>query len=81
MKTQFFSVIKFPLFVSIALTIIFAIAFVLVYQAYGALLGWSLGKKILYTGIIVVVAWLVVTWLLILASTTKGSNRPPSASI
>lgn len=71
MKKQFFSVMKFPLYVSIALIIIFAIAFILVYQAYSVLLGWSLGKKILYTGIIVVVAWLVSTWLLILASTTK----------
>ena len=70
MKTQFFSVIKFPVFVSIALLIISAIVFVLVYQAYG-ILGWSAWEKVLYTGLIVIVAWLVGTWLLILASTTK----------
>ncbi len=73
MKTQFLSVIKFPVFVSIALLIISALVFVLVYQAYG-ILGWSTWERVLYTGLIVIVAWLVGTWLLILASTTKRSK-------
>lgn len=75
MKNQFFSVIKFPVFVSISLLIIMSIVFGFIYHSYGGL-GWNVWQKVLYISLIVIVAWLIVTWLWILSSSTKKFASP-----
>ena len=70
MKNQYFSVIKFPVFVSISLILLTALFFFFSVSGYASL-GLSLVEKIIYGVIFGVILLLIITWLLVLSSTHR----------
>lgn len=70
MKNQYFSVIKFPIFVSIALIIITAIFFAFAVSAYRSL-SWTLQEKLIYTPLFILLLILIGTWMMVLSTTHR----------
>lgn len=70
MKNQYFSVIKFPAFVSLSLIIITAVLFTLAITGYRAL-GWSHLETAVYALLFSALILLIGSWLLVLSSTHR----------
>lgn len=78
MKNQYFSVIKFPAFVSLALIFITAILFTMAITGYRAL-GWNLMEKAVYGLLFGSLIVLILTWLMVLSSTHRKIKDPKLA--
>ena len=78
MKHHYFSVIKFPVFVSLSLIILTAILFGAAIMGYQEI-GWKLYEAIVYGVLFVALITLIASWLLVLSSTHRKIKSPALA--